>query len=148
MSGDKDIKSIASLLEEVEFNNREKLSPKEVENLLKTDVIKRKEDILELIPLIEKDGFKNTLRFLENNREKDFIEIMKESSIYEMARKNYFLDLTMPIRAFLNVVEGIYKCPKCGSRKTRTEQKQTRAADEGTTEITFCTTCFNTWRSS
>jgi len=147
MSGDKDIKSIASLLEEVDFNNREKLKPKEIENLLKTAVIKRKEDIIELIPLIEKDGFKNTLRFLENNREKDFMEILKESSIYEMARKKYFLDLTMPLRDFLNIVEGIYKCPKCGSLKTRTVQKQTRGADEGTTEITSCV-CGNTWRSS
>jgi len=147
MSSPEDIKSEASLLAEIEFSNRDKLKPKEIEELLKTGVIKNKEEILEIIPLIEKDGFKATVKYLSENRDKEFIEILKDSSIFNLARRNYFLDLTEPLRAFANMIDGIYKCPKCGSNKVRTIQKQTRGADEPTTEFNTCI-CGHSWVTS
>ena len=142
----KNISIESNLLSEITFNNRDKLTNKEIENLLKTEVIKNKEDIIEIIPLIEIDGFNNTVKFLEKNKEKSLIDIIKESSIYNVARKNYFLKLSAPLRDFSKIIDGIYKCPKCGSRKVITIQKQTRSADEPTTEFNTCV-CGYKWRS-
>lgn len=133
-----------NLLGEIEFSNRDKLKEKEADILLKTGVIKEDKDVLEIIPLIEKDGFKETIKFLEANKDKPLIEILKISSIFSMARRKYFLSLTEPLRAFANMIDGIYKCPKCNSSKVRTIQKQTRGADEPTTEFNSCI-CGYSW---
>lgn len=44
--------------------------------------------------------------------------------------------------------EGIFKCRKCGSRKTRYHQLQTRSADEPMTTYVNCMNCSNTWKFS
>ena len=42
--------------------------------------------------------------------------------------------------------EGIYKCSKCGSRKTTQYEMQTRSADEPMTIFITCVTCGKTWK--
>jgi transcription elongation factor S-II len=46
----------------------------------------------------------------------------------------------------ITVEEGIYKCSKCGSRKTTQYEMQTRSADEPMTIFITCVTCGNSWR--
>ena len=45
-----------------------------------------------------------------------------------------------------NVEEGEFKCGKCGSRKCKWYQMQTRAADEPMTTFVTCTTCQRKWK--
>lgn len=42
--------------------------------------------------------------------------------------------------------EGIFKCKKCGSKKTTYYQLQTRSADEPMTTYVTCTNCDNHWK--
>lgn len=42
--------------------------------------------------------------------------------------------------------EGIFKCRKCGSKKTTYYQLQTRSADEPMTTYVTCTNCDNRWK--
>ena len=44
--------------------------------------------------------------------------------------------------------EGIFKCMKCGSKKTTYYQLQTRSADEPMTTFVTCTNCENHWKFS
>ena len=44
------------------------------------------------------------------------------------------------------VTEGVYKCRKCGGKKTRQIEKQIRSADEPMTIFVTCVTCGNSWR--
>lgn len=44
-----------------------------------------------------------------------------------------------------NIVEGVYKCGNCGNRRTVSNNKQTRSADETTNVTIVCVDCGNTW---
>ncbi len=44
------------------------------------------------------------------------------------------------------VEEGVLQCQKCGSRKTHSFSKQTRAADESTTVFVRCSQCSHSFR--
>lgn len=44
-----------------------------------------------------------------------------------------------------NVIEGIFVCKKCNSKKIITTSKQTRKSDESTTVFAICTNCNNKW---
>lgn len=46
------------------------------------------------------------------------------------------------------VAEGIAECRKCGSKKTFSNQKQTRSSDEPMTTFTKCANCGNEWTYS
>ena len=42
--------------------------------------------------------------------------------------------------------EGMFKCPKCNSKKTSYYSLQTRSADEPMTNFISCTVCDNHWK--
>jgi DNA-directed RNA polymerase subunit M/transcription elongation factor TFIIS len=44
------------------------------------------------------------------------------------------------------VAEGIFRCKKCGSRKTTYYSVQTRSADEPMTNFITCVECKNRWK--
>lgn len=44
-----------------------------------------------------------------------------------------------------HVVEGIFSCKKCKSRRIITNSKQTRCGDEATTVFAQCSKCGNAW---
>lgn len=46
----------------------------------------------------------------------------------------------------LNVVEGIFQCRKCKSKRVISAQVQTRSADEGSTNIMRCAECGFGWK--
>jgi DNA-directed RNA polymerase subunit M/transcription elongation factor TFIIS len=45
------------------------------------------------------------------------------------------------------IVDGMFKCPKCGNTKTVSYSKQTRSSDEGMSTFVFCTNrlCKHGW---
>ena len=45
-----------------------------------------------------------------------------------------------------NVADGVFKCRKCGSRKTTYYSLQTRSADEPMTNFITCINCKNRWK--
>lgn len=47
-----------------------------------------------------------------------------------------------------DVVEGVVECGKCGSKKTWSVQRQTRASDEPMTTFSRCVGCGNQWTYS
>ena len=47
----------------------------------------------------------------------------------------------------ITVEEGIYKCSRCGGRKTTQYEMQTRSADEPMTIFITCVTCGKTWKN-
>lgn len=80
---------------------------------------------------------------------KDIINILKENKT----------DWTDPVFADIvnkrkaeesvftgEVEDGIHECRKCGGKKTKSCDMQTRSADEGATVFVFCVTCKNIWK--
>jgi hypothetical protein len=43
------------------------------------------------------------------------------------------------------MMEGIYTCRNCGSKKTQSWDKQTRSSDEPMTTFIMCMNCRKTW---
>lgn len=44
------------------------------------------------------------------------------------------------------ITEGVYKCKKCGGKRTIQHEQQTRSADEPMTLFITCVDCKNTWK--
>jgi DNA-directed RNA polymerase subunit M/transcription elongation factor TFIIS len=44
------------------------------------------------------------------------------------------------------VVEGMTQCPKCRSRRVRTNEMQTRGCDESKTQFNQCVECKHQWK--
>lgn len=67
------------------------------------------------------------------------------SDIYKNQRRREQLEIRI-LTTKMDVVEGLYKCRRCGSEKTYSRQVQTRSADEGMTSIIQCSKCSLVWR--
>ena len=144
-----EIETESDLLANLKFKNGNSLTDKEIKKIIATGYTKEKENIIEISGLIDNIGIKETITYLISSKDnnKNFITMLKESPIFSEARRKYFLDLTSDMRSVSNMVEGIYKCPKCGSKKAKTIQKQTRGSDESTTEFNSCV-CGHNWKSA
>jgi DNA-directed RNA polymerase subunit M/transcription elongation factor TFIIS len=46
----------------------------------------------------------------------------------------------------IQVVEGLFECPRCKSKKTKSTEVQTRSADEPPTYFILCLNCGYRWR--
>ena len=145
MSSLPEVKNEKDYLENLKFSDGSILSKNDIKKILETKLLKNKEEILEFSGMVEVSGILNSIKFLESNTELSFKELIKKSPIYNEARRKYFLELTAPLRRFANIEEGVVKCFKCGSKKVNVVSKQTRGADEGSTEFASCI-CGNTWK--
>lgn len=77
---------------------------------------------------------------------------------FEMVNKNKKKEIQQNIENNINsvrsdwdekhapVTEGVYKCSKCGGKKTRQHEMQTRSADEPMTIFIHCVNCGNSWK--
>ena len=77
---------------------------------------------------------------------------------FEMVNKNKKKEIQQNIENNINsvrsdwdekhapVTEGVYKCYKCGGKKTRQHEMQTRSADEPMTIFIHCVNCGNSWK--
>lgn len=140
-----EIETEADLLSQIKTREGNTLTEKDISKLISTGYTKSPENIIEIAGLFDNIGIKETIKFLEENKGQEFITLLRSSPNFTEARRKYFLDITAPFRSIANVIEGIYTCPKCGSKKVTTVQKQTRSSDEPTTEFNSCV-CGNTWR--
>lgn len=67
---------------------------------------------------------------------------------WESLYKEYEKELNDQINQDNQVVEGMFMCGKCKSRKTTYYQLQTRSADEPMTTFVTCVNCGNRWKFS
>ena len=143
-----EIETEIDLLKNLKFKDGKTLTEKEIKKIIDTGYVKEKKHIIEISGLIDILGIKETIVYLTKCRSenKDFLNMLKSSIIFSEARRKYFLDLTADMRSTSNMTESIYKCPKCGSKKVKSIVKQTRGADEATTEFNSCV-CGYSWKS-
>lgn len=66
------------------------------------------------------------------------------SDIYEDSEQVFRYDI-VKLLTIVKVIEGLFTCPKCHSRKVQSIEKQTRRADEPPTNFCYCTNCKNRW---
>jgi DNA-directed RNA polymerase subunit M/transcription elongation factor TFIIS len=139
-----DIDNEEDILASLTFKDESKLTKDEIKKIIKVFNTTSQDKLLELSGLLNKIGPKKTIKYLEDNKEKEFIDLIKNSSPFGESRRKYFLNMTASLRSLANMVEGIYKCARCGSKKVKTIQKQTRSSDEPTTEFNSCV-CGHNW---
>ena len=99
------------------------------------------EKVGEILSTPEKEDRKDIVRDILNNR------VKFDSVKYKLYRDKRQVENDR----FVNppeVKQGIYKCKKCGSKKTWSYQLQTRSADEGFTNFVTCSNCGNKWKFS
>ena len=85
-------------------------------------------------------------------------EDLATMDVFEMVNKNKKKEIQQNIENNINsvrsdwdekhapVTEGVYKCSKCGGKKTRQHEMQTRSADEPMTIFIHCVNCGNSWK--
>lgn len=85
-------------------------------------------------------------------------EDLANMDAFEMVNKNKKKEIQQNIENNINsvrsdwdekhapVTEGVYKCSKCGGKKTRQHEMQTRSADEPMTIFIHCVNCGNSWK--
>ena len=85
-------------------------------------------------------------------------EDLATMDVFEMVNKNKKKEIQQNIEDNINsvrsdwdekhtkVTEGVYKCFKCGGKKTTQHEMQTRSADEPMTIFIHCVTCGNRWK--
>lgn len=69
----------------------------------------------------------------------------RESGTYTEQRQRESTEIEIATTS-MKVVEGLYQCTRCKSKKTYSRQVQTRSADEGMTSIIQCIECNKVWR--
>lgn len=106
------------------------------------------ENIYEIIALIKRFGFKETVRFLKTVQNRTDImfssPFMEKSKIVAEYEKDLIRDLQKEI------VESGIPCSKCHQKKVVMDAKQTRSADEPMTVFYKCyaPNCGYQWRSN
>lgn len=122
---DKDIDLIADL----KFNNG-------------TYILNQSDDesIYEVCNLIMNLGINATTVYVKSVN--SLREMIYDSSLMESVREKYkYLLKILQSEDDIGYVEGIYTCPKCGAKKIKTHEIQTRSADEPMTIIKICADC-------
>lgn len=105
---------------------------------------------IQTIKYIEKAGYDRSI--LEKiTKEKDVLEYIYsrngECGFESPCFKKYKAEEeeAIHLQENPNVVEGIFCCKKCKSRRIITHSKQTRSGDEATTVFAQCSKCGKSW---
>lgn len=98
-------------------------------------------DIYQVYGTLLQSGEKETLALLATNK------IGRESPMYDTVREQILEQENYLINP-VEVAEGVTSCPKCGSNKTFSAQKQTRGSDEPMTTFSRCVKCHYNWSYS
>ena len=151
------IETISDILEKYNytFQENDKFNKQQIDKLLKLKLgkkellsLKDRPLLYDILGLLNYMGFEDAYEYLKKNqKEENGYSIVKNSPPYNEAKRRYFLDITEQLRAENNIIDGIYDCPKCSSKKVTTELKQTRRADEAMTVINTCTNCGFLWKN-
>jgi len=88
--------------------------------------------------------------------EKEIIDILQKTAIDSDQILLFHPNMNAPreaeaieLRALTHeedIVEGVYQCGKCGSKKVVTRSAQLRSADEPMTILNRCYACGNKWK--
>jgi DNA-directed RNA polymerase subunit M/transcription elongation factor TFIIS len=70
--------------------------------------------------------------------------IMEKNNLLDNVRVAEKIELRA-LTEQIEVSEGIYKCPRCGSKKTVSRQKQLRSSDEPMSDLVSCAQCGKKW---
>ena len=76
----------------------------------------------------------------------NFINEQKKEEIIKKRKEDFYSKLSDLKKENIQVSEGLYKCRKCGSKKTIQKELQTRSADEPMTIFIICLECKNSWK--
>jgi len=147
------IDTVSDILSRVNIGGK-KLEKNEIDKLLKLKhgdeamlMLKNRPFLYDIIGLIEIMGFDNAYDYLKKEQKSDSnTDILKKAPPYKEARLQYYLTLTEKIREKANEKDSLKECPRCKTRKVRTEVQQTRRADEPLAEINTCRNCGYTWK--
>lgn len=102
--------------------------------------------VYELLGLLLKIGYDNTLTYLKSSIWSSRREIIFSMPTLEQSREKLYININI-FRNKSIVSEGIFKCNRCGSRRTVSSQKQIRSADEPMTVTVTCLQCSLTWKT-
>lgn len=147
------IDTVSDILTRVKIGDK-KLEKSQIDKLLKLKhgneamlVLKNRPFLYDIIGLIEILGFDSAYEYLKKEQKNDNLtDILKKAPPFKEARLQYYLALTEKIREKANEKDSLKECPRCKTRKVRTEVQQTRRADEPLTEINTCRNCGYTWK--
>ena len=131
------IETIYDILLKLEFpNNVNKLTKKEISEIIKTYEFKNNTEILEFIDVLIVDGYEKTLNNLKDNK----FDFYTNSSLFNDFKKEKLLENLNNYKKKIKY-EREYNCPRCDSNNIEEREAQTRAADEGTTLFRICQDC-------
>ena len=144
-----DIKTVRETIETLRVKDNEFLSREFIEMLFSINIkgegiIKdnrqTKSDILELVGLVRIMGESNVMKLIQKYKNLTLTEIIRKSSIFMKARKQFFLATTVELKEKKKIA-SIVKCPKCRSNEVETKTVQMRAGDEASTDKNICRKC-------
>lgn len=96
------------------------------------------EIFVEVISILQNDGFEYSVKFLDNAPSRAYI--LWDQSALDASKSALQREMDM-YEDTETGVKGVGKCPSCGSNELLFSSKQTRGGDEGTTVFTRCTSC-------
>ena len=96
------------------------------------------EIFVEVISILQNDGFEYAVKFLDNAPSRAYI--LWDQSALDASKSVLQREMDMYEDTETGVT-GVGKCPSCGSNELLFSSKQTRGGDEGTTVFTRCTSC-------
>jgi len=145
--------NIQSILSQVNINGQALFNYNQINKLINIKLsnssplfdIDDRSSIYELISIIAKEGYDITYAFLLSKKWKDIKEVILQSPSMKSAQDKLILDLQMT-QSQIEVIEGLYTCRRCQSKKTQSTSQQTRSADEPATIIVTCIVCQYTWK--
>ncbi len=98
---------------------------------------------------VHNDRIKNTTmksNLINGHINPYFVPFMSPEQVHPARWKTLLDKVSIIERENNNIrVTDIYKCFRCGNRKTKTSQMQTRSADEPMTIFVTCLVCYNTF---
>jgi DNA-directed RNA polymerase subunit M/transcription elongation factor TFIIS len=101
------------------------------------DVVYRIMDLTYDPNIDEKTFMKNVMFILDDN--------IYDTTIYKN-EQNELKERDNFVSNPFTVEEGVMQCNKCGSKKTYSQSKQVRSADEGFSTFCMCANCGAKWR--
>lgn len=142
-----------------------KIFDKKTSNLIENSILSFSEQYAEtqgtpfLLPQIYQDKSDELLCHFENDKNSELIQSIKSKKIdpntvailspqelnpekYEKIQKKKDLE---EFNKNNQATTDIFKCSKCGHRKCKVTEKQTRAADEPATTFVECQECGHVW---
>jgi len=102
--------------------------------------------LIEALGVMDQLGFVGMLSFLKTLESPE--QIVERSPLLDDVRSQVaFEERLDEEERKQNVVEGIYTCGRCQSKKVEYYEKQTRGADEAMTAFFNCVNCGKKWQS-